>query len=95
MSDPMLAAAAVYRTIYSVLASYLVAALAGRRPMLHAMIGGALGFIASVVGVVSTWNDAARYGPHWYPISLVVTALPAAWLGGKVYVIRSTKSSQT
>ena len=95
MSDPMLAVAAGYRTVYAILASYVIAALAGRRPMLHAMIGGTLGFIVSIIGVVSTWNDVAKYGPHWYPISLVVTALPTAWLGAKLYLTRRAKSAQS
>jgi len=24
-------------------------------------------------------------GPAWYPIALVITALPCAWLGGRLY----------
>jgi hypothetical protein len=94
MSDPALAVAAAYRTVYSVLASYVIAALAGRRPMLHAMIGGALGVMVSLIGVVSTWSDVAKYGPHWYSLSLVVVALPTAWLGGKLYLTRSARPEQ-
>ena len=37
----------------------------------------------ALVGAVATWN--AGLGPHWYPIALVVLALPQAWLGGKLY----------
>ena len=76
--------ATVYRTIYSVLASYIAARLAPYRPMLHAMVLGVLDFIVSIVGVVVTWNKGAEYGPHWYPIALVILALPAAWLGGRL-----------
>ena len=75
--------ATVYRTIYGVLASYIAARLAPYRPMLHAMVLGILDFIVSVAGVVFTWNKGAEYGPHWYPIALVILALPAAWVGGK------------
>jgi hypothetical protein len=53
--------------------------------MMHAMIGGFLGFLLSVVGAVATWNRSAEFGPHWYPVTLVVLALPCAWLGGKLY----------
>jgi hypothetical protein len=26
-----------------------------------------------------------EFGPHWYPVSLIVTALPCAWLGAWFY----------
>ncbi len=76
--------ATVYRTIYSVIASYIAARLAPYRPMLHAMVLGFLDFAVSITGAVFTWNKAAEYGPHWYPIALVILALPAAWVGGKL-----------
>jgi hypothetical protein len=82
-SDPLLVAT-VYRTIYGIFASYLAARLAPYRPMLHAMVLGVLDFIVSILGVVFTWNKGAEYGPHWYPIGLVILALPAAWVGGKL-----------
>jgi len=34
---------------------------------------------------VLTWNAGPQYGPHWYPVSLIVLALPAAWIGGRLY----------
>jgi hypothetical protein len=48
----------------------------------HAMIGGFIGLALSLVGAVVTWNRGPEFGPHWYPIALVVLALPTAWLGG-------------
>ncbi len=50
--------------------------------MFHAMIVGGLGFVASIAGAVATWNRGAEFGPHWYPVALIVAALPCAWLGG-------------
>jgi ABC-type multidrug transport system permease subunit len=76
----MLAVALVYRCIYSVAGGYLTALLAPNRPMLHVIILGILGIIASVAGVVAGWNLPHR----WYPIALVVTAFPCAWVGGKL-----------
>jgi hypothetical protein len=52
--------------------------------MAHAMLLGWVGLALSALGVVVTWNLGPGYGPRWYPISLVVTALPCAWLGGKL-----------
>jgi len=81
-SDAALLAATVYRTIYGVLGAWLTARLAPARPMLHVTVLGALGFAASLLGAVVTWNKGPSFGPHWYPVSLVVLALPTAWLGG-------------
>jgi hypothetical protein len=84
MSDSLFLLATVYRIIYGVVGSYIIARLAPDRPMGHALVGGALGLVASVVGAVATWNHVPSLGPHWYPLALVVTAIPCAWLGGKL-----------
>jgi hypothetical protein len=83
MSDSLFALALAYRLVYGVLGSYVIARLAPDRPMFHAMVGGVIGVIVSSVGVIATWNRVAEFGPHWYPLSLVITALPTAWLGGR------------
>jgi hypothetical protein len=77
--------ATIYRTAYGVLGAYITARLAPSSPMLHAMVLGFVGFALSTLGAVLTWNDSAQYGPHWYPVALVVLALPTAWLGGRLY----------
>ncbi|HMD08211.1 MAG TPA: hypothetical protein VKH63_11785 [Candidatus Acidoferrum sp.] len=76
--------ALIYRTIYGVLGSYIAARLAPDRPMLHAMVLGVLGFAVSTLGAVATWNGGPAFEPHWYPVALVVLALPTAWVGGKI-----------
>jgi len=86
--DGPLLLATVYRTIYGIAASYITARLAPGRPMLHAMVGGTLGLLASIVGAVATWNKGPAFGPHWYPLALVVLALPTAWAGGKLRLVQ-------
>jgi hypothetical protein len=76
--------ATIYRTIYGVFGSYITARLAPRRPMKHALIGGAIGTVIATVGAVTTWNHVPPLGPHWYPVALIIGALPTAWLGGKI-----------
>jgi hypothetical protein len=76
--------ATIYRTLYGVAGSYIAARLAPGRPMLHAMVLGVLGFAVSILGAVATWNGGPAFGPHWYPVALVVLALPTAWVGGKI-----------
>jgi hypothetical protein len=75
-----LAVAMAYRIVYGVAGSYVAARLAPNRPIWHAMIPGILGFVVSFVGAAATWNRGL--GPHWYPVALIVVALPCSWLGG-------------
>jgi len=81
-SDGPLVVATLYRVVFGILGSYVSARLAPNRPMWHAMIPGILGFVVSIMGAAATWNRGASFGPHWYPLALVVTALPCAWVGG-------------
>jgi hypothetical protein len=69
-----------YRTLYGTIGSYITATLAPNRPMRHAMIGGIIGFVLSILGAIAMWDKP----PHWYAISLIILALPSAWLGGKL-----------
>jgi hypothetical protein len=73
-----------YRIVYGIVASYIIARLAPDRPMLHAMIGGFVGLLLSTLGAVATWNRGPAFGPHWYPVSLIVSALPTAWIGAMI-----------
>jgi hypothetical protein len=85
MHDPALNALALaYRIIYSILGCWLAARLAPRRPMLHAMIVGAIGFVLSTAGAVVSVTQY-DLGPAWYPIALAASALPCAWVGGKLH----------
>jgi hypothetical protein len=86
--DGALLLATAYRTVYGVVASYLMARLAPDRPMLHALVGGAIGLVVSIVGAAVTWNKGPAFGPHWYPLALIVLAMPQAWAGGKLRVMQ-------
>jgi peptidoglycan/LPS O-acetylase OafA/YrhL len=82
MGEPMSA----YRFVFAVIGCYLTARLAPARPMKHALIGGAIGLVLAMIGAVATWNSGPAFGPHWYPLSLVVTAIPCAWIGGRLFL---------
>jgi surface polysaccharide O-acyltransferase-like enzyme len=84
-SDVLLLLATAYRIVYGVAGSYITARLAPNRPMLHALVLGVLGLAVSMVGTVVTWNKGPAFGPHWYPVALVVLAAPQCWAGGKLY----------
>jgi len=84
MSPGLLLLATTYRTIYGVAGSFVTARLAPHHPMQHALLGGLIGFLLSTAGAIGTWNRPDTYGAHWYPIALIVLAIPTAWLGGKL-----------
>jgi hypothetical protein len=83
MSEPGLNALALsYRIVYTVFGSYLAARLAPRNPMRHAMILGCIGTVMGTLGAVAT--IPMNLGPAWYPIAIAATALPCAWIGGRL-----------
>ena len=88
MADALFLLTTAYRVIYSVAGGYIAARLAPERPMWHAMVLGVVGTLASIAGAVATWNAGPVYGPKWYPIALVLIALPASWLGGRWHQAR-------
>ncbi len=92
MSDALFLLATAYRIVYAIVGSYITARFAPYRPMQHALVGGLIGLVLSIVGAVATWNKTAL-GPHWYPLALVVTALPCAWVGGKLRVMQFATSA--
>lgn len=71
-----------YRTVFNTLGCYLAARLAPGKPMKHAIILGIICFVLTIAGAIAMWH----LPPHWYPISLAILTLPAAWLGGKMAI---------
>jgi hypothetical protein len=86
--DGPLLLATVYRTVFGIVGSCIIARLAPDRPMQHALVGGVVGLAVSIVGAAVTWNKGPAFGPHWYPLALIVLAMPQAWVGGKLRLIQ-------
>lgn len=93
MSDALFLLATAYRIVYGVAGSYIIALLAPDRPMQHTLVGGVVDLVVSIVGAAVTWNMVPSLGPHWYPLALVVTALPCAWLGGNLRIMQLRPST--
>lgn len=88
MYDPGLNLLALaYRSVYAVVGSYIAAKFAPHNPMRHALALGVVGLVLSLVGAIAM-IAMANLGPNWYPIALVLTALPCAWLGGVLHRMR-------
>ena len=82
----LLVLATMYRAVYGIFASYVIARLAPNRPMGHALAAGTLGMIVSILGAIAAWSTTA--GQHWYPVALALTALPTAWMGAKLWLMQ-------
>jgi hypothetical protein len=93
MSGELFGLATVYRIVFTVLGGYVTAALAPGQPMRHVMVLGAIGTVVAAIGAAATWNVGPALGPKWYPVMLVVTALPSVWLGGILRLRRSLQLS--
>lgn len=74
------AIATIYRSVAAVVGGFVTAKLAPGKAMTHAIILGAIGTALALAGVLTHLS-----APNlWYPIALVITALPCSWLGGKI-----------
>jgi len=69
-----------YRIVIAVFGCWLTARLAPHSPMRHALILGGIGVVLSTLGAFAAIN--MNMGPAWYPILLVLSSMPCAWLGG-------------
>jgi hypothetical protein len=83
INDALALLASSYRLVIGIAGAYLTARLAPDRPMRHAMILGYVGIVLGLAGLVATWN--LGLGPKWYPVSLVMLAVPQCWAGGKLF----------
>ena len=93
IDDSLALLATSYRVVISVIGAWLTARLAPAKPMKHAMILGYVGVVLGLIGLAATWN--AGLGPRWYPIALVVLAIPQCWAGGKIFEMQAAKAPVT
>lgn len=73
-----------YRVVIAIFGCWLAARLAPAKPMKLALITGGIGMCIAIAGAIFAWNKGPEFGPHWYALALVITALPCAWIGGKI-----------
>lgn len=89
LSDVQAVLATAYRVIIGIGGGWLTAWLAPEKPLKHALILGLVGAVFGAIGVVVTWNQGL--GPKWYPIALVLLAIPQCWAGGRIYEMQNGK----
>jgi hypothetical protein len=80
-SDAELAFALAYRTLFTIVGGVITAWLAPSRPRRLAILLGAIGTLFAILGLVTMWS----VGHSWYPIGLVVLAIPSTAFGGWLF----------
>ncbi|MGB2625881.1 MAG: hypothetical protein WAK20_03780 [Candidatus Acidiferrum sp.] len=95
MKDSLFVLATVYRTLFGAIGGYLTARIAPTKPMMHAFVLGATGLVASIAGAIASWNKLPELGPKWYPIVLIVLAVPPALAGGWLRVLQLSGQRET
>jgi hypothetical protein len=93
LDDADAALALSYRIVISVGGAWLTARLAPQSPMKHALALGLVGVVLAGAGAAATWN--LGLGPRWYPLSLVLFAIPQCWAGGWLERAYSSRRSDT
>lgn len=73
----------IYRSAYEVIGAFITASQAPSSPMRHALILGGIALFLSILGIKSEDEE-----PVWYAVSLIVLALPTAWLGGYLWKVK-------
>lgn len=79
-SVPVLLLIMGYVGLFAVTGCYLTARLAPGRPMLHALVLGALGLAFNVAGTIAMWDTA----PVWFHVASLALVMPYAWVGGRL-----------
>ncbi len=89
MSDSLFALAAGYRALFTVAGGYLTVRLAPGRPWRHAWILAGIGVTAAIAGVIGYYlAGASQLGPAWYPISILISAIPCVCAGAQLALWR-------
>ena len=79
-TTPMMLVQLLYVGLYATFGCWLTARLAPSRPMLHALVLGALGLVLNVSSALALRDTA----PAWYWVAGVGTTVLWAWLGGRI-----------
>jgi len=80
-----------YRAVFAILGAYVTALLARDQARKAVLILGIIGSVTWLVGAIVMWD----YGPAWYNVGGVLTGIPFALIGGKLYEFRQRKLSKS
>lgn len=80
-------ATVIWGAVFALVAGWLTARVAARRPLLHAGIVGGLIALGAIVSIA-----ASSPGSTWSQFSALIVMAPCAWLGGLVARARPASS---
>jgi hypothetical protein len=76
-----------YRVLFGILGAYITTALAREQANKAVLILGIIGSILWLAGAIAMWN----YAPAWYNIIGVVTGIPIALIGKRLYQAKAQR----
>lgn len=83
MSTQSAVLALAYRVAIGFVAGQIAAAISPWNFSTHAVILGLAVIVANLFGIATIWNRGI--GPQWYPIAILVLAIPQSVAGAKTY----------
>ena len=78
-----------YETLFALLAGYITARIAVRKPFTHVLVMSAIVLAGRAFIAVATWNVV----PLWFNLGVLVLIIPAALLGAKLSELRSRSTA--
>jgi hypothetical protein len=88
-SVPILLLMMGYVGVFAVGGCYLAARLAPSRPMIHALVLGALGLLFTGYNTIVVFWDTA---PAWFHVASLLLVMPYAWLGGRLREVEAERA---
>lgn len=89
MDDGLIALAYSYRAVITIFAAYITAMIAKERAKTAIYFTGILGTVLWGAGAIFAWD----FGPAWYHIAGIASALPLAITGWKLYERRAQQAA--
>src|SRR5512139_3118936 len=78
-----------YETVFALLAGYISARIAVRKPFAHVLVMAAIVLAGRALIAAATWDVV----PLWFNLGVLVLIIPAALLGAKLSELRSRTSA--
>ena len=73
-----------YEALFALVAGYVTARIAIRRPMTHTLVMGGVVLLGRIPTAMIAWSTA----PPWFHIGVLLLIVPAALLGAKLSELR-------
>ncbi|MBI2429609.1 MAG: hypothetical protein HYV29_12600 [Ignavibacteriales bacterium] len=89
MDNGLMALAFSYRAIITIFAAYITAMIAKEKAKTAIYFTGIIGTVLWLAGAIFAWD----FGPAWYHIVGILSALPLAITGWKIYERKTNKQT--